>query len=430
MRSSRGSDSPQMQNEFILSRRAFAGGAAAILFVPDLAIAASSAGSSEGNDVWRFGAAGDGVRDDTAAFAAALRTSATIYVPAGTYLVDRLMIPSGRTIRTDGPSTIFRQRAGMPATTRLLNIVGSNVEIGDCTLEGNIGSDAGEQHHGIIIVATPATGDLSNIRLGNIRGRNLRGDVVYVGARGGRMVQNIRIGAVQGTNVLRNIVSIVGGREISIGRISGSHVGYTHLDIEPEDYSGPVSGCVIEAVRGGFVQIAGSSAKAYVDRVRIGRLDLAGPVPRSVPTYNPGVRRADALTIRNVRSLEIGALIARGFDGNAIRQIWNPGALTDQNIHIASAELIDCARSARAGNAYILGDRRATRLSIDRFKIDLPRPGIDIIRDCKEAHVGVVLGRVPRGSRLIAETEQVPEGLLYVLGAGALVYGASRLVKS
>ena len=243
------------------------------------------------------------------------------------------------------------------------------------------------------------------------------------------MVRDIRIGAVQGTNVLRNIVSIVGGREINIGRISGSHVGYTHLDIEPEDYTGPVSGCTIESVRGGFVQIAGSSAKAYVDRVRIGRLDLAGPVPRSVPVYKPGLRRADALTIRNIRSLEIGTLIARGFDGNAIRQVWNPGALTDQNIHIASAELIDCARAARAGRAYILGDKRATRLRIDRLKIDLPRPGIDIIRDCKEARVRDVVGRVPRGSRLVAETEQVPEGLLYLVGAGALLYGASRLVR-
>jgi hypothetical protein len=37
---------------------------------------------------------------------------------------------------------------------------------------------------------------------------------------------------------------------------------------------------------------------------------------------------------------------------------------------------------------------------------------------------------VPSGSRLIAETDQVPEGLLYLLGAGALVYGASRFVKS
>jgi hypothetical protein len=317
----------------------------------------------------------------------------------------------------------------MPATTRLLNIVGSNVEIGDCTVEGNIGSDAGEQHHGIIIVATPATGDLTNIVLGNIRGRNLRGDVVYIGAREGRMVRNIRIGAVQGTNVLRNIVSIVGGREISIGRISGTHVGYTHLDIEPEDYSGPVSGCMIEAVRGGFVQVAGSSAKAYVDRVRIGRLDLAGPVPRSVPIYKPGLRRDDALTIRNVRALEIGTLIARGFDGNAIRQIWNPGALVDQNIYIASAELIDCARTAGAGRAYILGDRRATRLRIDHLTLDVPQPGIDIIRGCKEAHVRIVRGRVSSGSRLIAASKEVPEGFLYLLGAGALLYGASRFVK-
>jgi hypothetical protein len=418
-----------MNGQLILTRRAFASGAAAAVLIPNRAFAAAGA-SDKGADVRRFGAAGDGVRDDTASFAAALGASATLYVPAGTYLVDRVMIRSGRQIRTDGASTIFRQRAGTPEGTRLLNIVGSNVELGDCTVEGAIASDSGEQHHGIIIAATRATGDLSNIVLGNIRGRNLRGDVVYVGARDGHVVRNIRVGDVQGSNVLRNIVSIVGGRDISIGRISGSRVGCTHLDIEPEDYTGPVSGCAIEAVRGGFVQIAGSTAKAYVDRVRIGRLDLAGPVPRSVPVYKPGLRRADALTIRNVRSLEIGALIARGFDGNAIRQIWNPGALPDQNIHVASAEISDCARKAGAGGAYVLGDRRATRLSIDRLTIDVPRSGIAVIRDCKEAHIGTVRGRLPAGSRMFANGARVPKELFYALGGGLVLgFGAAVALR-
>ena len=417
-----------MERALILSRRAFAAGASAALFLPGLASAAGDGGSGRATDVRRFGAAGDGVRDDTASFAAALRASSTLYVPAGTYLVDRVMIPSGRRILTDGPSTIFRQRAGMPEGTRLLNIVGSDVKIGDCTVEGNIGSDAGEQHHGIIAVATPATGDLSNIQLGNISGRNLRGDVVYVGARDGRMVRDIQIGGVQGTNVLRNIVSIVGGREISIGRIGGSYVGLMHLDIEPEDFSGPLIGCKVDAVYGGFVQIAGTTAKSFVDEVRIGLLDLVGPRSRSIPLYEPGSVRKDALSIRNVRSLEIGRLVARGFDGGAIRQVWDPGALTDQNIHISSAELSDCARASKA-RAYIMGSPRATKVSIDSLAIDVTRPGVDVVRDCKEAHIRVVRGRLPRGARLIARSDAIPEELLYLLGGSALGYGMGRFAR-
>jgi hypothetical protein len=61
--------------------------------------------------------------------------------------------------------------------------------------------------------------------------------------------------------------------------------------------------------------------------------------------------------------------------------------------------------------------------------LDVPQPGIDIIRGCKEAHVRIVRGRVSSGSRLIAASKEVPEGFLYLLGAGALLYGASRFVK-
>ena len=132
-----------------------------------------------GVDVRRFGAIGDGMHDDSAAFAAALARSPSIHVPAGTYLVDRVMIPSGRTVSTDGFATRFRQRPDLPEGTRLLNVVGSNVRIGDCTVEGNIASNRGEQYHGIFVNATEQTGDLTDIVIGNVRGANLRGDVVY-----------------------------------------------------------------------------------------------------------------------------------------------------------------------------------------------------------------------------------------------------------
>jgi hypothetical protein len=243
-------------------------------------------------------------------------------------------------------------------------------------------------------------------------------------------LRDVRIGHVHGDNILRNVVSVVGGQRISIERVTGTGVGYTHLDVEPDAYNGPVTGCTVGTVVGSFVQVAGQTPEASVDQVRIGLLELSSPVRRSVPNYAPGLSRNDALTLRNVRSLFIGRLAARGFGGQAIRQIWDPGALTDQNVHIARAEISDCCRDRRTAKAYVLGDRRATRLHIDSLAVRIIRPGVDAIRDCKEARIGHLEGKMPKGSRLVAQSGPGLEEVLYVVGGGAAVLGGARVARS
>lgn len=405
------------------------GGAGCALIVSRTDLAPADPGPGGAVDIRRFGAVGDGTHNDSAALAAALRAAPAVYVPAGTYVVDHVMVPSGRSIHTDGYLTKFRQRPGTPDGMRLLNVIGSNVQIDSCTVEGNIASDRGEQHHGIFIEAGKSTGDLTNIVIGNVHGRNMRGDVVYVGSANGSEAKHIRVGQVFGSNVLRNVVSIVGGIGITVESVRGSNVGYTHLDIEPDNYNGPVIGCVIGSVQGAFVQIAGQTSEAFVDKVKIGLLDLLGNVRSSVPFYLPGAKRTDALTVRNVRTLAIGRLIARDFDGAAIRQIWDPGSLTDQRLHIAIAELRNDCRRVENARAYIQGNRRATRLTIDTLMIDISRGDVDAVLNCKEARIGTVHGKLPTGSHLIAESDASPLGLLYFVGATAAVTGAAHIVR-
>ena len=390
-----------MTTEEMFTRRAFLESVGAVTFTSK---AITAPRSQTVTNIRQVGAIGDGIHNDTAAFAEALRASRSVYVPRGTYLVERILIPGGRRILTDGPPTIFKQMPGLKGPISLIEVVGSNVSIGTCNVRGNIATDEGEWRHGIFIQASKSTGDLTNITIGTISGVNLRGDVVYVGTRDNRSVARIQAASVRGNNILRNVVSIVGGREIRIKEISGSRVGYTHLDIEPDDWNGPVSDVTVGSVVGGFVQVAGQSPASSVDQVRIERLNLQSPVPRSDPLYQPGASRSDALTIRNVRFLDIGQLSAKGFDGHAIKQIWDPGALTDQRVHIAQVDISDCARDPRRAQAYILGSRRATRLRMDQLTVDSPRPGLDIIRDCKEAEVGRVRGKLSKRSRLIAQS--------------------------
>lgn len=56
-----------------------------------------------------FGAVGDGLSDDTAAFAAALAAAASVHVPAGTYLIaDTLALGYGQSLHGEGDSSILR----------------------------------------------------------------------------------------------------------------------------------------------------------------------------------------------------------------------------------------------------------------------------------------------------------------------------------
>jgi hypothetical protein len=413
-------------SDFALCRRRFLAGMIGTGFWPfhgESRLAAAAQAVPPAN-VRLFGAAGNGTVNDTIAFQRARRASPTIYAPAGTYMIETVLIPAGTTILTDGPATRFKQRTGVRDDIRILDVRGSNVVIGDCTVEGNIATDTGEQRHGVFVQAGPKTGPISNIRIGTINGVNLRGDVVYIGSIDQVPVSDVRVGDVHASNIFRNVVSVIGGRNIVIGDISGTNVGYTHLDIEPDEWNAPVDGCQVASVRGAFVQIAGQTARSAVDGVRIGLLDLQQGA-RSIPPYPPGQKRGNALELRNFRSIEIGRLIASGFTGSAIVQVWNRGGLPDQYLHIGQAVLSDCCRGL-GHRAYIQGSRQATHLSINNLAINISKPGIDAVRDCKSARIANVAGKMPQGSRLIAMSPNFLTPVAFAtaaVGAGSAMMG-------
>jgi hypothetical protein len=147
-------------------------------------------------------------------------------------------------------------------------IAGSNVEVGSFSAKGNIATDRGEHNH-VLLVGTSAP--ISNIRIGDIAGTDIRGDVMYIGGGLTTPVSDVRFGTITGSNILRSIVSITGGVDIHGAAIIGGNTGYTTLDIEPNLGSQAPDRIVIGKVQGGKVQLA----SAAPDSVVVGSVDIA-----------------------------------------------------------------------------------------------------------------------------------------------------------
>lgn len=59
-------------------------------------------------NVLDYGAVGDGVANDTAAFTAALAAASAVYVPQGTFAVENLSVPNGKTLTGSGAASILK----------------------------------------------------------------------------------------------------------------------------------------------------------------------------------------------------------------------------------------------------------------------------------------------------------------------------------
>ena len=154
-----------------------------------------------------FGAAGDGITDDTAAIQAALDNAGIITFPGGTYVVDPLNVFSDTTLILD-PSTVLQAKTGYGANDRLLNI--NNVS--NVAIQGNFAKIemlkseyvTGEQRHGVFIV----TG--VNVTINDLIVTDTGGDGFYVGSYNNvDPSYNITLNNCISDNAKRNGLSIV-----------------------------------------------------------------------------------------------------------------------------------------------------------------------------------------------------------------------------
>jgi hypothetical protein len=276
------------------------------------------------------------------------------YIENITFAVSKIDVPSNRSIYT-GNNVTIKQLSGILTDTRVINIVGSNVQIGDMTIEGNIATDTGEQKHGIFIQANATVGSLSNITIGNITGKNIRGDVIYIGqANTGQKVSNVLIGNLIGDNILRNIISIVSGNFITIGDISGSAVGFCHIDIEPNVGSGVAKNIRVGNVIGRLIGINSPTAVDYIDNVIFSNLDLSPTfTTQSTPSYAAGVAIEDAISLRNTKNLKLGNVKIDGYNRCAIFTYFNSGEIGCESLVIDNLDINDCSKTDATYLSYL-----------------------------------------------------------------------------
>jgi parallel beta-helix repeat protein len=83
-----------------------------------------------------YGAAGDGVTDDEAAFLAALAVGKPVYVPPGTYLMDNLVIPSNSKLFGHGQESIIKALTLVTAPDMIFRLNSNdNIEISHLRFE-------------------------------------------------------------------------------------------------------------------------------------------------------------------------------------------------------------------------------------------------------------------------------------------------------
>jgi hypothetical protein len=367
-----------------------------------------------------FGVTGDGATDDTAALNAAFAAADHLHIPAGTYIVSSLVIPAGKTITTAGFDTIVKQKSGTAANTRIVQIAGSNVALGDIAVEGQlnqVGDTTGEQNHAVFVYSTAS--DIANVTVGNVRATNIRGDAVYVGMGGGHFVTQAKIGQIYANNCWRNGLSVVDGvRGLDVESVVEIACGQHTVDFEP-DASTAISGVRIGYVRGRHIQFAGTNGP--VDGVDIGVADLdlsyganstpANPVDHKMASQAAGTD--NGIVLIGTVSAHIERAAINGYTGQAVI-----GSGSGPKLSIGSLAITNCCTSDTVYNSFI--QSMPTSLRIGTLSATTTLSTHRVFDSCSNAQVGKATVALVTGSSYMQSCTdcRTDELVMTVSGAG------------
>ena len=174
-----------------------------------------------------FGATGDGCTDDTESFKSALESKyVTIYVPAGTYIVENISLPEGKILMGDGEVSVIKQKANSKLYANPVELTKNNVKIEKLVIDGNGDNqklDTGK--HGIYVLG-------SNVSIKDCTVQNVNGEGIMVGYTG-YLAKNITIDNVIMRNNKRNELALLNCDSVNVlnSILSGDNTSAL-LDIE------------------------------------------------------------------------------------------------------------------------------------------------------------------------------------------------------
>ena len=201
-----------------------------------------------------FGAVGDGVTDDSAAFVEAF-THNNVHIPEGSYkITERLFISSDVTITADAGATLVCSFTD----TSLIKVTGQNVVIRDLTMTGINDPENGSEYNHAIYLAEPTGVVIENCTIDSFTG-----DGIYLGADGGSHPQHTKILDCKINNCGRNGISIIQNGDFLIDGCSIFNTSgldpQKAFDIEPNNDDsiiiGSITNCVTSGNTNGFMQI-------------------------------------------------------------------------------------------------------------------------------------------------------------------------------
>ncbi len=170
-----------------------------------------------------FGAVGDGVADDTAAFSNAFATGKLVYAPAGTYRLNSLNIPSNSRLVGDGGATVIKPltddtRCALGADSGSATAFIDNITIRNVRFLGNVATVGfSEQKHLV------SFNGVKNMLIESCDFVGFRGDGLYLGSGNvggqerhniGVTIRNCLFDGVNADN--RNGVSIIDADTVTI----------------------------------------------------------------------------------------------------------------------------------------------------------------------------------------------------------------------
>lgn len=150
-----------------------------------------------------YGAAGDGVTDDTTALSQLISENDNILITKGTYLItDKIMIGSNKLIVGQAESVI---KCNFDTAVAALRVSGDNVKLVNLTVEGIKDTPIGSEYNHAIYLENP-----HNVSVIGCTLKDMCGDGVYLGDDVNNHSANVIISQCNIDNCGRNGISIIG----------------------------------------------------------------------------------------------------------------------------------------------------------------------------------------------------------------------------